>query len=532
MKTVITYIRKNYYLPCLIIIFLFALFLRAYHISSTPDIIQIDEASLGYNAWSLAHYGVDRYLNPLPIYPQNFEGGQSPLYTYLVVLLIKTIGNGNLSLWLVRLPGLISSMIVLIFGVKSIALIFQRQKITLMSALLITVCPYFIMHGRFALDCNLMLGCSTIALYLLLKYIHTNNIRDLIFFSITFGITMYSYALSYFVVPIFLIAMTLYLLYMNKITVKRVILAAVCVCVTSLPVLIFICTLVFQLPPCRFLFFHIMPIASERMTDIGNTSFFYNITDIIKITLTNSTYPLDAVPKFYTMYYISIPFIIIGLTASAYHLIHSIIKRRFHFSSVFFLFYIAGLITIGFAGTHYVYRANYFFIAYLYFLVFGIVLTYRFLHSYKHYFIASLACCYLLWTLSFTRYYFTIYSMAENYTYPNSLYFVPTCDAIDYAQANWNPQALYIDCITISEFYKFYYPESPYEIAETTHEDGYGKYHFVVDYYTPLSAGSAYIVRKENRDFFKQLNRLQCEWEIVEFPHYYAIYFTPDTIIE
>lgn len=94
MKTVITYIKKYYYIPCLVLIFLLALFLRAFELTEHPDIVHLDEAGLGYNAWCLAHYGVDRYLNKLPIYPQNFYGGQSPLYTYLVVLLIKTIGAG------------------------------------------------------------------------------------------------------------------------------------------------------------------------------------------------------------------------------------------------------------------------------------------------------------------------------------------------------------------------------------------------------------------------------------------------------
>lgn len=436
-----------------------------------------------------------------------------------------------MSLWLIRLPGLFSSMLVVIFGVKSISLIFNNRKITLMSALLVSICPYFIMHGRFAYDCNLMLGSCTIALYLLLKYIKSNKLRDLILFSVAFGIVLYSYALSYFVVSIYLILITLYLLYMKKITIKRMLLAAVCVCITALPILLFISTLVFQLPPFRFLFFHIIPISSQRMGDIGSTNFFYNIIDIIKITLTNGSYSIDAVPKFYTMYYISIPFIMIGFVASFYHLINSLIKRSFHFSSVFLLFYITGLITIGFAGSE-LYRANYFFIAYLYFLVLGITLTYRFLRSYKHYFIISLACGYLLWGLSFARYYFSIYSMADSYTYPSSLYFVPASDAIDYAKNNWDPQSLYIDNVTMSVYYNLYYPESPYEIVETTHEDGYGMYHFKVDYYTPMNAGSAYIVRKENHEFLDRLNQLHCEREIIEFPHYYAIYFTPDTIIE
>ena len=50
---------------------------------------------------------------------------------------------------------------------------------------------------------------------------------------------MYSYALSYFMVPIFLVLITLYLLYTRKITFPRAILFAITVCITAIPVIPF-----------------------------------------------------------------------------------------------------------------------------------------------------------------------------------------------------------------------------------------------------------------------------------------------------
>ncbi len=38
------------------------------------------------------------------------------------------------------------------------------------------------------------------------------------------------------------------------------------------------------------------------MKDVASSSFWKNVTDIIKITLTHSFYPQDAVDKFYTLY--------------------------------------------------------------------------------------------------------------------------------------------------------------------------------------------------------------------------------------
>lgn len=261
------------------------------------------------------------------------------------------------------------------------------------------------------------------------------------------------------------------------------------------------------------------------MSDIGSSGFWENLTDIIKITLTHSFYAQDAVDKFYTLYPISIPFIILGFFYSTYEFINSIPKRSFHISSMFLFFYISGLITIGFTGTQYVYRANSFFICYLYFWINGLVLTYNFLSKYHKPFIAVLVCSYFLWTASFINYYFNIYTIAD--IYPSSLYNVPIKGAVDYAESHANFSTLYMDCTGMSEFYFFYYPVDPFKITSEEHyQNGSHGYEFGVDYYaTPVESSSAYIVRKENWEFINKLNSSGLSFQTVEYPHYYLFYF-------
>ena len=95
MKDLKSLVKKYWYSAAILLLFLIAVFLRVYRLESLPDVLHIDEAGLGYNAWCLAHYGTDRYLNVRPFYPQNFYGGQSPLYTYLLALLIRTVGQNS-----------------------------------------------------------------------------------------------------------------------------------------------------------------------------------------------------------------------------------------------------------------------------------------------------------------------------------------------------------------------------------------------------------------------------------------------------
>ena len=503
-----------------------ALFLRIYHLTQTPDVLHADEVSIGYNAWCIAHYGVDRYLNIMPVYAQNLNGGQSPLYTYSVVLLLKLFGGDSIPLFLVRLPGAISSMLVIIWGTRIISSIFHNGKITVMCALLITICPYFVMHGRFAYDCNLMLSCSLIALHSLLRYIDTQKLSHLIICGICFGVVLYTYALSYFVISIFLCTTAIYLLYMKKISISRILIWATAVCITALPIILFIISLLFQLPAFRFLCFTIKPIATERMNDISPTGFWYNIITNIRLTLTNSFDPLDAVGKYFTMYYISIPFIIIGFLCSMYQFIVSLLKKTFHFSSIIVLFFLSSLITIGLVNDSHIYRANYFFASYIYFLVLGIVSVYHFVKIYRKLFIETLAICYLLWGLSFLRYYFNVYSVPDLYTYPNSLYFALAEEPISFVENELDADSIYCDCVTLSTCYLFYKPVSPYEFSGQSFDDveSLDHHYFEIDYYTPVASGNAYIVRKENNEFITKIHLSDIEFDTWEYGHYYVFF--------
>ncbi len=510
----------------LLFIFLLALCLRIYRLAKLPDALNCDEAALGYNAWCLAHYGVDRYLNDMPFYPQNFNGGQSPLYTYIVVLLLAAFGKGGIPLFLVRLPGFVSSMLVVIFGTRTISRIFHSRKITIICALLLTVCPYYIMHGRFALDCNMMLGCSVIALYHLVKYIQSGRLSQLIICGVSFGIVLYSYALSYLVISMFLCLAALYLLYTGKITIPRTVIWAAAVCITALPVILFIICLLFKTPPMRFLGFTISPIASSRMSEVSTVAFGKRALRYLGLPLTYGTYPFDAVEKFYTMFPVSIPFITIGFGISIYDFVVSVIKRTFHFSAVFLLFFLCSLTTMGLVGGTFICSANYFFAPYIYFLISGILGVAHFLRTYRKAFLGALISCYLLWSLSFIRYYYTMYSVPAMTHHTEFLSCALAEEPIAFVEKELQPRDIYFQCAGTAVYYFFYAPVSPFQLQETgaPDNDTWGNHHFTVDGDTPVSSGNAYIVRKENYEFLDRLYQCGLQYDLWEYGYYYVIY--------
>ena len=122
----------------------------------------MDEAAIGYNAYCLATYGVNRYLEPWPVMIRNFGYSQSPLYTYMLVLGIKLVGYHTT---LIRIPAVISSAMTLIFGTLLTRKILKSEMAGCVAAALMTICPYFIQASHMGLDCNLYLGMYTMALW-------------------------------------------------------------------------------------------------------------------------------------------------------------------------------------------------------------------------------------------------------------------------------------------------------------------------------------------------------------------------------
>lgn len=519
--------KQNWYRITLLFLFCVTVFLRFYKLTVLPDVLHVDESALGYNAWCLANYGTDRYLNVLPFYPQNFYGGQSPLYTYLVVLLIKFVGKGNLSLFLVRTPAALGSILLWVAGTKSMALVFENRKMTVAASLFLTFCPYFIMAGRYALDCNLMLCCVACSLLVLLIYLKTGKLLPLLLSGICFGITLYSYALSYLIVPLFLVLISLYMLYHKKITIPRILLWAVSVCITALPVILFACTLLFHTEPIHFLGFTISPVSGNRMEELSFASLGTNLLHNLKITLTYSIYPMDALDKFYTLYPISIPFILLGMLCSVYDFGSSFRKHCFHFSTVYLFYFLCCSFVVALTPTEHLYRANSAYICYLFFFLRGIRACCGFLTVYRETFLEILAFGYLVWVAAFMRYYYTMYSMLDLYTYANSFYFADISDIVTYIDENLEETELYADCVNTEEFLYFYYPISPYERVPRSdlEEEGELPKHYVVDGSTPLLPSTAYIVRRENQEFITHLNDSGFTYHTVEFSPYYLFYF-------
>ena len=174
--------------------------LRLFGFGSIPGGMNQDGAMAAVDALALAEHGTDRFGTWLPAHFTAWGYGQmSVLLSYCMVPFIKLFG---LSVLTARLPVLLWSL-----GGMAAAYAFLRlwrgERAALLGLLFLAVDPWHFMQSRWALDCNLFPHLFLIGLALLAE--SRRHRRALYLSMLPFALCMYSYGVSFVMVPLFLL---------------------------------------------------------------------------------------------------------------------------------------------------------------------------------------------------------------------------------------------------------------------------------------------------------------------------------------
>lgn len=149
-------------------VLIISIFLRFYHLDQLPPGLNADEASLGYDAYSLLLTGKDQYGKSFPIFLRSFGAYQSPLYAYLTTIPIFLFG---LSIFAVRflsgLAGILTVLMtfIIIYSSKENNKFWQA----LLASFIVSFVPWSIFFSRTAVEANLALFLVVGATYFLMK---------------------------------------------------------------------------------------------------------------------------------------------------------------------------------------------------------------------------------------------------------------------------------------------------------------------------------------------------------------------------
>jgi 4-amino-4-deoxy-L-arabinose transferase-like glycosyltransferase len=188
----------------LAIITLFSFGLRFYHVATAPSGVQVDEASWGYNAYSILQTGKDERGVTYPLIFQAFGDQKLPAYIYSMMPFVKTFGLNNLA---VRLPAVIIGTLITLVIFFLLRQFDFSVKLSLLGSLVTAISPWQIILSRiFGYDSNLGLLFFILGLLLLILGYRKNNILFLVLSAIAFGLTWYSYVAYRLISPLILLS--------------------------------------------------------------------------------------------------------------------------------------------------------------------------------------------------------------------------------------------------------------------------------------------------------------------------------------
>ncbi|MDP3973544.1 MAG: glycosyltransferase family 39 protein [Candidatus Daviesbacteria bacterium] len=195
---------KNSTILLTIICVLF-LITHLYKIGEIPPSVYWDEASIGYNAYSIAQTGKDEWGDFLPIHFRAFGEFKLPVYIYSVVAFVQLFGLNEFS---VRIPAVLFSLGSIIFTFLLAKKLSGNETVGLFGAFLLAISPWFFIFSRIGFEVTAGLMFYLLGIVLFLKA--ENKGKFILFSIISFILSAYSYNSFRIISPLTLLALIIF----------------------------------------------------------------------------------------------------------------------------------------------------------------------------------------------------------------------------------------------------------------------------------------------------------------------------------
>lgn len=411
-----------------LLIMLFIVFLasRLFHLGIAPTGMHVDEMGMAYDAVCLKNEGTDRWGHAYPVYLDNYHTGQSSMYAYLCVILLKFF---PISLRLVRLPAVLVACAAF-FAMFVIGKIITGRKLGgLIASSLMIITPYFLMSERWALDCNLFLSMATVSMALLLVALTREKPLWFVLSGLSWGLTLYTYIISYLVIPMFIMIIAAYFIITCRKNHKtsgfvllRLLLLILPIVIMGIPLLLEQLVNIGYMKPFSFMGSDYFVFSEERTEEFVPKNFFSNIGMLTKQLFVGDELEYNAIPLYGAILKPQIVLAIYGL----YLFVKEIVKKEKGFGIIVASFAFCGYFTMLFMRMPNFNRYNELFLPLLLFMVkalWQMINCVRFNDLISTVSILSVCICFAF----FAKYYYC--DMNDEYN-PHLLYY-----ATDYAEA-------------------------------------------------------------------------------------------------
>lgn len=502
-----------------LLIILIGIIIRAIDFGNTPCGFNQDEAFAGYEAFSLLNYGVDSAGYHNPCYFVSWGSGMNVLESYLAIPFMKLFGCSVITL---RLPQLLFSCISLPVFYLLLKRIFS-YKTAVIGLSLLVISPWHIMLSRWGLESNLAPAFLLIGFYFFIRGITDN--KYFIFSAIIYGISLYSYSITWIVVPLTILACGLYIIFAKQqVDLRYILPSAAILYVFALPLILFLFVNKGLIPEITTKFFSVPKLLSMRSSEISIDNFFLpqSYYNLFKILLNqNDGLIWNSTADFGMFYKISTPFIIVGAVKITTTAVKNIRAKIFSYQVIVLIGMMCSVLSCLLIENLNINKSNSLHFYTLILLTIGVK---EILFVFKRHSVVAKAivCSYAISFMFFSSFYFSNYNEQISQRFRYGLE-----DAIQYVKAH-DFEDIYVDS---SIYYPqvLFFDQTPNDIYRNTVEcsnypsafldvEKFGKYIFGIDY-DCLEPDKVYIIKKD-----KKQNFIEEGYRIVSFENYAVAY--------
>ena len=314
------------FLPAAALLLVFGAFLRMWNLTGLPDGLQQDEASIGYEAFCLAGYGIDRNGYHWPVYPITWgSGGGSPIMIYLNVLTTKLFGSRIFSIRIV--PAFLGTLTLLLFFLLLNRAFGKRCALTGLAVLALT--PWHIILSRWSLDSNTMPFWQLLALFTLVQAICAGTAERsrrqtglYLLAAFFFGICLYSYGSANVVIPLTLLFVCIRLLRTKRIRIGQLAGCFAVFVITCLPLALFYAVNFFGVPEIAASWISFPKFTSSHFGSVFvafdrtlPSTLLHNLKDLLLMLTVGipGEVSWNAMPGYWTLYCFTFPVTFAGI---------------------------------------------------------------------------------------------------------------------------------------------------------------------------------------------------------------------------
>lgn len=271
---------------------------RFYKLGKVPAGFTWDEAAVGYNAYTILHWGKDEWGKTMPITFKSFGDDKNPIHVYLTVPFVGIFG---LNEWATRASSAFFGVLVVFTSFFLAKTLFKSRAMGLITALFLSISPFNIQFSRFNHELNFAVFFFAIGVYLFYKGLKRKNWLLLVSF-LFLGIDLLTYQSAKVVTPL-LVLLLIILNFKKLLTVKKYF-------IIGSAVYLFFVGLLFIKP-------QLLGGARLKQTSIGTPKVvltrYFEYFKLKFLFISGDDNPRHSIQNVGTFYWLDLPLLLIGL---------------------------------------------------------------------------------------------------------------------------------------------------------------------------------------------------------------------------